>query len=259
MMGWFGRKSAPADVRPCVPNWQTGWLHNDAAEEGFACSYEARYREVFERNPVGQRSVRLVAGMLGALTIDCLEGDPRAVELIQADGLLENIAANLLLHGNAYVRLLADDHDRPAELCLLRPERVDIEITEGVFVSNTRAVMQGLQKLRDGGVSIALDDFGTGYSSLSYLSRLPVDKIKIDQSFVKRLPADQEAGAIIRAVMTLSETLGKVVIAEGVETADQAWMLRMMGCKIGQGFHYGRPMSGAEMRAPMTVRRLASG
>src|SRR3569833_1545804 len=86
MMGWFGRKSAPADARPCVPGWQTGWLHNDAAEEGFACSYEARYREVYERNPVGQRSVRLVAGMLGALTIDCLEGEARAVDLIQADG-----------------------------------------------------------------------------------------------------------------------------------------------------------------------------
>ncbi len=131
----------------------------------------------------------------------------------------------------------------------LPPERLDVEITEGIFVSNARPVIEALQKLRNLGVGIALDDFGTGYSSLSYLGRLPVDKIKIDQSFVKRLPADQEAGVIIRAVMMLSEALDKTVIAEGIETADQAWMLKMMGCKVGQGYHFGRPKTAAEMRA----------
>lgn len=131
----------------------------------------------------------------------------------------------------------------------LSPDRLDIEITEGVFVSNARAITEALQKLRNFGVSIALDDFGTGYSSLSYLGRLPVDKIKIDQSFVKRLPGDQEAGVIIRAVMMLSEALDKTVIAEGIETADQAWMLKMMGCKVGQGYHFGRPKTAEEMRA----------
>jgi diguanylate cyclase (GGDEF)-like protein len=129
------------------------------------------------------------------------------------------------------------------------PERLDVEITEGIFMSNAKAITEALQKLRDLGVSIALDDFGTGYSSLSYLGRLPVDKIKIDQSFVKRLPGDQEAGVIIRAVMMLSEALDKIVIAEGIETADQAWMLKMMGCKVGQGYHFGRPKTAAEMRA----------
>jgi EAL domain-containing protein (putative c-di-GMP-specific phosphodiesterase class I) len=128
-------------------------------------------------------------------------------------------------------------------------ERLDVEITEGIFMSNARAITEALQKLRDLGISIALDDFGTGYSSLSYLGRLPVDKIKIDQSFVKRLPGDQEAGVIIRAVMMLSEALNKIVIAEGIETADQAWMLKMMGCKVGQGYHFGRPKTAAEMRA----------
>ena len=118
-MGWFGRKSAPADARPFVP----AWLRNDAAEEGFARSYDAQFDEVYRRNPVGQRAVRLVAGMLGQLTVD---GDPRAVALVKRDGLLESVAANLLLQGNAYVRLLADDKDQPAELCLLRPERVQV-------------------------------------------------------------------------------------------------------------------------------------
>ena len=120
---WFGRKSAPADARPFVP----AWLQNDAAEEGFARSYSAQFEEVYRRNPVGQRAVRLVAGMLGSLTID---GDERAVALVTADGLLENVAANLLLHGNAYVQLLADGHDAPEELALLRPERVSVVADE---------------------------------------------------------------------------------------------------------------------------------
>src|SRR5881397_223524 len=98
---WFGRKSAPADARPFVP----AWLCSDTAEEGFARSYDAQFEEVYRRNPVGQRAVRLVSGMLGALTIDALEGDNQAVELVQADGLLETITANLLLQGNAYVQL----------------------------------------------------------------------------------------------------------------------------------------------------------
>ena len=116
---WFGRKSAPADARPFVP----AWLQTDAAVEGFASDYSTQFDEVYRRNPVGQRAVRLVSGMLGGLTID---GDERAVALVKGDGLLEAIAANLLLHGNAYVQLLADGHDRPAELCLLRPERVSV-------------------------------------------------------------------------------------------------------------------------------------
>jgi phage portal protein BeeE len=119
---WFGRKSAAADVRPFVP----AWLKTADDEVGFARSYDAQFEEVYRRNPVGQRAVRLVSGMLGSLTIDVVEGDERAGELVQADGLLESIAANLLLQGNAYVQLIADDRDRPAELCLLRPERVQV-------------------------------------------------------------------------------------------------------------------------------------
>ena len=112
-MGWFGRKSAPADVRPFVP----AWLQSDAAEVGFARSYPEQVCEVFQRNPVGQRSVRLVAGMLGSLTIDgpSTSSGQAAVALVKGDGLLEAITANLLLHGNAYVQLLADDRDAPRD------------------------------------------------------------------------------------------------------------------------------------------------
>jgi len=122
-MGWFGRKSAPADVRPFVP----AWLQSDASEAGFARSYPERVREVYECNSVGQRAVRLVAGMLGGLTID---GPERAVWLVNQGGLLESVAANLLLHGNAYVQSIADGRDEPAELVSLRPERVQLVCDE---------------------------------------------------------------------------------------------------------------------------------
>jgi HK97 family phage portal protein len=121
---WFGRKSAPADARPFVPAWLQ---QTNAAEEGFARSYGAQFDEVYRRNPVGQRAVRLVAGMLGGLTVD---GDSRAVSLVTAEGLLEGLAANLLLHGNAYVQLIADSRDAPAELVPLRPERVSVVADE---------------------------------------------------------------------------------------------------------------------------------
>jgi EAL domain-containing protein (putative c-di-GMP-specific phosphodiesterase class I) len=132
----------------------------------------------------------------------------------------------------------------------LDPRRLELEMTEGIFVRDLETVTARLDELRSLGVSIALDDFGTGYSSLSYLGRLPVDKIKIDQSFVKRLP-DTEAAAIINTVVALSQTLGKQVIAEGVETADQAWMLQLIGCSLVQGFHFGRPVSAGEFAAAL--------
>src|SRR4029079_17485597 len=116
-MGWlFGRKSAVSDARALVPAWSS-----TSEQPGFARRYEAQFDEVFRRNPVGQRAVRLVAGMLGSLTVD---GDGRAVELVQADGLLEGIAAQLMLHGNSYARLIVDEDGAPAEICTLRPERV---------------------------------------------------------------------------------------------------------------------------------------
>ncbi len=117
-MWWFGRKSAPGTVRPYVPNWLTSGLYGSDAEEGFARSYETQYDEVFRKNPVGQRAVRLVAGMLGMLTIDIAgEGadDGRALALIGAEGLLEGLAASLLLNGNAYVQALSEDGDSVSE------------------------------------------------------------------------------------------------------------------------------------------------
>ena len=115
---WFGRKSASAGAGPFVPVW----LRGEARSGEFVRGYEARFDEVYRDNPVGQRSVRLVAGMMASLTID---GPDEALRLIGAD-LLERIAAGLMLQGNAYVQVIVDGHDRPAELCALRPERVSV-------------------------------------------------------------------------------------------------------------------------------------
>lgn len=141
------------------------------------------------------------------------------------------------------------DIDAALDVSALAPERLDIEVTESVFIHKTEAFVATLNAIGARGVQVALDDFGMGYSSLGYLSRLPVDKIKIDQSFVQRLPDDTESMAIIRSVLTLAETLNKKVIAEGIETADQAWLLRLAGCGVGQGYYFGRPQTQREFSA----------
>ncbi|MCL6739877.1 phage portal protein [Sphingomonas sp. RB56-2] len=118
MAFWFGRKSAP-EKQPFVPVW----LQGEGEGGGFARGYAAQLDEVYRRNPVGLRAVRLVAGLAGGLP---LFGHEEAVALVKEGGLLEQAAANLLLHGNAYARLAADSHDRPAILQLMRPERVSV-------------------------------------------------------------------------------------------------------------------------------------
>jgi len=124
-MGWFsGRKSA-RDLRPFVPAWL-----GTGGQPGFVRSFEAQFDEVYRRNPVGQRAVRLLAGMLGALPVYVTEGNERAAAIVGADGLLETIAAQLLLHGNSYAQLIAGDDGEPAEICTLRPERVGIVTDE---------------------------------------------------------------------------------------------------------------------------------
>ena len=119
---WFGRKAGSEPVRPIVPDWLSA-----GASEGFVRSYEAQFDEVYRNNPVGQRAVRLVSGMLGLLNIYSSDGGDEAARLVTADGLLEEIGAALLLHGNAFVQIIADADDRPSELILLRPERVSVE------------------------------------------------------------------------------------------------------------------------------------
>ena len=118
----------------------------------------------------------------------------------------------------------------------LAPQRLELEITESVFLAETEANIATLHQLRDLGVSFAMDDFGTGYSSLSYLRSFPFDKIKIDRSFVKDLARRSDCSAIIRAVAGLGRSLDITTTAEGVETPDQLDWLRAEGCSEVQGY-----------------------
>jgi len=123
------------------------------------------------------------------------------------------------------------------------PGRLELEITESVMAQDPRQVFQALHELRSRGIHISLDDFGTGYSSLSYLRQLPLDKLKVDQSFVRVLDQDPAAAAIIQTVLDLSRNLGLKTTAEGVETEAQRDHLKAMGVDNFQGYFYSRPLS----------------
>ncbi len=125
----------------------------------------------------------------------------------------------------------------------LEPGRLEVEVTEGVLLENTESVSRQLNELRALGVSIVLDDFGTGYSSLSYLWQFSFDKIKIDQSFVRALGKSGNVTDIVAAIVSLGRTLKARILAEGVETEEQAEQLRRMRCDQVQGFLLSRPLT----------------
>ncbi|PKM45225.1 MAG: hypothetical protein CVV05_07610 [Gammaproteobacteria bacterium HGW-Gammaproteobacteria-1] len=123
---------------------------------------------------------------------------------------------------------------------------LELEITEGLLIKDTQKAIAIMNPLRQHGISIAIDDFGTGYSSLSYLKRFPINTLKIDQSFVRELTSDSQDAAIVRAIISLSETLALKVVAEGVETPEQLEFLQQHQCQEAQGYLLGRPMPAAQ-------------
>jgi diguanylate cyclase (GGDEF)-like protein len=131
----------------------------------------------------------------------------------------------------------------------LEASRLELEITESVLINDTAAALEILSALKTLGVQIAMDDFGTGYSSLRYLNSFPFDKIKIDKSFVMTLDDKEKSLAIVRSVIGLSASLNMTSTAEGVETLEQAILLRDEGCEQVQGFYFGRPVPALDMTA----------
>ena len=132
----------------------------------------------------------------------------------------------------------------------LEPERLELEITEGVFLADGADVDETFRRLKAAGVRLALDDFGTGYSSLGYLKRAPLNKIKIDQSFVRGAAATGSTSeAILRSIISLAQSLKMDTTAEGVETHDDLRLIRQLGCSQVQGYIFGKPMEVAEARA----------
>lgn len=129
----------------------------------------------------------------------------------------------------------------------LPPGLLELEVTEGAVMEDSETTMQTLETLSLEGVQIALDDFGTGYSSMSYLKRMPLNNLKVDQSFVRGLPHDQDNEAIVRAILSLAKNLGFSVTAEGVETLEQAQSLKGMACDTLQGYYFSRPVPASDI------------
>jgi diguanylate cyclase (GGDEF)-like protein len=135
----------------------------------------------------------------------------------------------------------------------LDPTCLELELTETSIMENTESAMKVLTQLRKLGVRMAIDDFGTGYSSLSYLKHLPIDTVKLDRSFVKGATTDPDDAALVMAIVTLAHNLKLRVIAEGVETEEQAVFLRLLRCDEAQGFLFGKPMPFEVFESSITV------
>ena len=162
-----------------------------------------------------------------------------------------NISSRHLQNGD-----LARDVAQALKESGLEPGNLVIELTESTIMHNTEANLAWLQQLKRLGVRLAIDDFGTGYSSLSYLHRFPIDILKIDRSFVARLTNSSTGPELARAVITLSETLGLDTVAEGIEFESQVGALMKLGCVAGQGFHFAKSGTLAELsKSPFVAKR----
>ena len=142
------------------------------------------------------------------------------------------------------VESAVSDSGLPAKL-------LDLELTESTMVSNPEETIEILYRLKSLGLSVSIDDFGTGYSSLSYLPRFPLDTLKIDRAFVTNLPDDKDSVAIVRGIISMAHNLDLDIVAEGVETDNQVTFLHALGCQIGQGYLFSKPV-----RAPDFVKLL---
>jgi diguanylate cyclase (GGDEF)-like protein len=147
------------------------------------------------------------------------------------------------------------DVARALELSGLAPQRLTLEITESVIMRDSKTMLQRLNELKALGVRLAIDDFGTGYSSLAYLQRFPVDIIKVDRAFVDPIAKNGNDAALVQAIITLSDALDLRTVAEGIEVAEQHSLLRDLGCHLGQGYLFARPMRASDARNLLAAER----
>jgi diguanylate cyclase (GGDEF)-like protein/PAS domain S-box-containing protein len=170
-----------------------------------------------------------------------------AGKLLRLTGTLPRVAVNVSPQQFQRHNLFETIRDA-LEDAALDPSYLEVEITEGVLLGDTEQALQTLHALRELGVEVAVDDFGTGYSSLAYLTRFPLNRLKIDRSFVMRMSTDPQCAALVGAIIAMAHALKLRVTAEGVETAEQAAQLEALGCDEAQGFWFSRPITIAALR-----------
>lgn len=186
--------------------------------------------------PVAEESGLIAAIDSWVLAHACRQMRAWQQEDIHLDFIAVNVSSRLFSRGelDRYVKEVLDETG-------LQPRFLELEITESAMMEDPQSAQTMLHRLRGLGIRLSIDDFGTGYSSLLRLKSLPVHKLKIDQGFVAGLPDDEDDVAITRAVIALTHSLGLDVVAEGIETPEQAAFLRRHGCSFGQGYWFGRP------------------
>ena len=198
-------------------------------------------------------------GLMEEIGHQVLEAICRDLEAWQREGL----ARELVVAVNVSAQEFKVDHFVARFHETIRQHRISskavkVELTESMMIDKIDEVIEKMNDLKSREVSISLDDFGTGYSSLSYLGRFPIDQLKIDQSFVRRMQDDAATASIIRSIIMLGQSLGLSIIAEGVETMEQRDLLHAQGCTLYQGYWYGRPMPGEQFTALLEGRQRAS-
>ncbi|NQY87149.1 MAG: EAL domain-containing protein [Colwellia sp.] len=165
-----------------------------------------------------------------------------------------NISAKVLLHAKDFVKIVTTALQRHQ----LPFSALELEITENVFLHNIEATKRILNELRDNGIRIAIDDFGTGFSSLTYLLDLPLDTLKIDQSFVQGIETDNKKLGVVKAIVALAKSLQLSCIAEGIETEGQRACLQNLGCERFQGYLFSRPLPEDELEKKIVAQMIYS-
>ena len=192
---------------------------------------------------LGECVIRNVARQIAAWTRAGLKPVPVAV----------NVSAKQLKRSNLPDRIVAIAHEFD-----IAPHQLEVELTESVAMQDSEQHVTKLHALRDLGVRVSVDDFGTGYSSLAYLRNLPIDYLKIDRTFVRDMNVDRNDAAIVRAIISMAQSLHLGTVAEGIETREHASQLLALGCSTGQGYFFSKPMLASETNELLRTMRGAA-
>jgi diguanylate cyclase (GGDEF)-like protein len=194
--------------------------------------------------PLAEETGLIVSIGKWALRAACLQARAWAAQGLPLFRMAVNLSARQFMSAT-----LLDDVTETIAGTGMDPRLIEFEVTESMMMREPEEAVKLLRNLKAIGVRLTIDDFGTGYSSLAYLKRLPIDCVKIDASFVRGIPVDASDVAITETVIAMSRSLGLRVVAEGVETRDQARFLEQRGCDEMQGFHFSRPLPAEDMAA----------